>query len=123
MKYGDPLRNTDIFAALKLQTHNILGRVISINKDELIFHSVSDDEIPLGSFQHIDVFTKGQIFFRDLRVKVISNNKIQDERSFSKMTTRMIRVSLNHSETAGLTPNTLRTLTSKHLRGDGDRLG
>jgi hypothetical protein len=98
MEYEYP----NLFAVLKLEITDILGRVISIRSDELVFQSVSDEKIPLESFQHMDVFTKGRIYFRNLPVKVISDNKIQSERSFSKMIMRKITVSFNDSEIAGV---------------------
>ena len=60
MEHKDP----DILAVLKFETAFILGKVLSVNSDELVFESFSDAEIPSESFQHIDVFNKGQIHFR-----------------------------------------------------------
>lgn len=87
----------DIFAALKFQGHIMLGKVISMNDSELVFQSVSEDEIPTESIQEIDVFTKGRIYYRNLPVRVISNNKTIDERSFSKMVIRNIKVRFNEA--------------------------
>lgn len=94
----------DIFAVLNLETHNILGRVISIGDNALVFRSVSDDEIRLDSTQHMDVFTSGQIYFRDMPVKIVSDEKIQDQRSFSKMLIREIKVSYDGDVFVDLTP-------------------
>ena len=92
-------QNSDIFAALKFQGHIMLGKVISMNDNELIFQSVSDDEIPVESIQEMDVFGKGKIYFRNLPVTVISNQKTIDERSFSKMILRNIKVRYNRGLT------------------------
>jgi hypothetical protein len=104
MNYLESSKEKDIFAVLKMENRNLIGRVMSISDTELVFHSVSDNEIPLDSFQHIDVFAKGHIYFRDLPVKVVSDSKIQDDRSFCKTLSREVNVTYNGSEVDVLIP-------------------
>jgi len=104
MNYLESSEDKEIFAVLKMEKHNLIGRVISMSDTKLVFNSFTDGEAPVDSFQHMDVFTKGHVYFRDLPVKVISENKIRDERSFSKMLTREINVSFDSSEVEVLIP-------------------
>jgi len=92
----------NIYAALKLEGHSILGRVITISDGELVFQSISDEEIKLESFLHIDIFTSGQMYFRDIPVKIISDKKIKDDLSFFNLLTREIKVQFNESEITDL---------------------
>jgi hypothetical protein len=104
MNYLKPSKEKEIFAVLKTKEHNLVGRVISISDSKIVFNSVSEGFAPVDSFQHMDVFTTGHIYFRDLPVRVISENKIQDERSFSKMLTREFNVTFDNSDVAVLIP-------------------
>ena len=93
-------KNTEIYAALKLGSHNIFGRVKTLDDGKLIFHAASEEVVPLLSFQQIDVFTHRHIYFRNLPVVVVSDEKIEKERFFSKRITRKIKVRYHNSEIA-----------------------
>lgn len=72
----------------------MLGRIIKINRDGLILRSVSDEDI--GTAPSMDVFTKGKFFFRDLPVSIISDKKIPDMNSFSKLLIREVVLRFDH---------------------------
>jgi len=86
------------YAVLKLGEANILGRVTSISTNELSFQSIFDDKIPMHSVQYMDVITSGKIHFRDLPVKVIADNHVDNEISFLKMLMREIKVTFDSSQ-------------------------
>jgi hypothetical protein len=99
MAYSDSVKHNDVFSVLKFKEHNVLGRVVSINETELSFQSISEDEIPMHSLQYMDVITSGRIHFRNLPVKIISDRRVQNEISFSRMSIREITV---RSDSPGL---------------------
>ena len=92
--------DTDIYASLKVGKYKIAGKVKSLHDGELVFHAASEDVIPLLSFQQIDVFTNRHIYFRNLPVVVVSDEKIEKEKFYGKMITRKIRVRYHNSEVA-----------------------
>ena len=94
------LEDTDIYASLKVGKNKIAGKVKSLHDGELVFHAASEDRVPLLSFQRIDVFTKRHIYFRNLPVIVVADENIAEEKFYSKMITRKIRVRYHNSEVA-----------------------
>lgn len=84
----------DLFAVIKPSGNHVLGRIIKINRDGLILRSVSDEDI--GTAPSMDVFTKGKFFFRDLPVSIISDKKIPDMNSFSKLLIREVVLRFDH---------------------------
>ena len=83
----------DLFAIIKPEGNHILGRIIRIDNDGLTLQSVSDDEIDQKS--SMDIFTKGKFFFKDLPIDVVSDKKILDQYSFSKLLIREITIRFN----------------------------
>jgi|WetSurSiteA1Bulk_404760.scaffolds.fasta_scaffold223846_1 hypothetical protein len=82
----------EIYAALTVESNIMLGKVISLGTDELVFQSISDETLHPDSVNTIDVFASGKIFYRNLPVKIISDIPLKDQLSFSRMTTREIKV-------------------------------
>ncbi len=83
----------ELFAIIKPEGNHVLGRIIRINREGLILQSVSDDEI--NSTPCVDIFTKGKFFFKDLPAHIVSDKKIQDHHSFSKLLIREITIRFN----------------------------
>lgn len=93
-------RNTEIYAVLKLGTHNIMGKVNSISNGQITLQPLSGHEIPLWSFHQLDVFTNRHIFFRNLPVVVVSDNKNANQKPSWDMTGRKLKVRYHNSEVA-----------------------
>ena len=85
-------QNRTVYAALNNGTSTILGKVFSFSDKELIFQSVSDGNIELGSFHPLDVYSSDLFYFQKLTVEIVADDKFIDEKFFTKMTIRHVRV-------------------------------
>ena len=86
------------FAAIHLDTHIVLGTILSMDEKGLVLKFVSDAKIPVGSLQTLDIFTKGRYRYKNLPVKILSDQKTISKQSFSKLVTRTITVGFNAAD-------------------------
>ena len=91
-------QSKDIYAILKIQNHHVMGKVDSVNDGHIVFKPLSDDGIRMCSFYHIDVFSGRRVYFKNLPVVTINEEKIKPEKFLFRTATRKINIRYLHTE-------------------------
>lgn len=81
----------NVFAAFSSESYLILGRVLNINSSGLELQTACDDDIPLASFQKLNVFSEDRVYLKKVPVRLLTDDKTTYDKSHNNLIVRNLK--------------------------------